>query len=144
MCLSWTDSFKNRVLSAPQAPPPSVGFHCWPSQGGISVFLSPLSCSIIFFPRTFHCCCIYCLVRGSSIVAICPSIPAARFAFVCVLLFYLFCFCCSYLFCLVNRSRTKGEGRQAPSNFIAVRPKAALLFWFFGNFRFGMLLFMVI
>ena len=33
---------------------------------------------------------------------------------------------------------------EAPSNFIAGRPKAALLFWFFGYFRCGMLLFMVI
>ena len=31
-----------------------------------------------------------------------------------------------------------------PSNFIADRPKAALLFWFFGDFRYGVLLFMVI
>ena len=30
------------------------------------------------------------------------------------------------------------------SNFIAGRPKAALLFWFFGDFRCGVLLFMVI
>ena len=33
---------------------------------------------------------------------------------------------------------------QAPSNFIAGRPKAALLFWFFGDFRCGVLLFMII
>ena len=33
---------------------------------------------------------------------------------------------------------------QDPSNFIAGRPKAALLFWFFGDFRSGVLLFMVI
>ena len=33
---------------------------------------------------------------------------------------------------------------QAPSNFIAGRPKAALLFWFFGDFRCGALLFTVI
>ena len=31
-----------------------------------------------------------------------------------------------------------------PPNFIAGRPKAALLFWFFGDFRYGALLFMVI
>ena len=31
-----------------------------------------------------------------------------------------------------------------PSNFIAGRPKAALLFWFFSDFRCGVLLFMVI
>ena len=30
------------------------------------------------------------------------------------------------------------------SNFIAGRPKVALLFWFFRDFRFGVLLFMVI
>ena len=34
---------------------------------------------------------------------------------------------------------------QAPSNFIAAgRPKAALLFWFSGDFRCGVLLFIVI
>ena len=33
---------------------------------------------------------------------------------------------------------------QAPSNFIAGRPRAALLFWFFGDFRCGVLLFIVI
>ena len=32
---------------------------------------------------------------------------------------------------------------QAPSNFIAGRPKAALLFWFFGDFRCGVSLFIV-
>ena len=32
----------------------------------------------------------------------------------------------------------------APSNFIAGCPKAALLFWFFGDFRCDALLFMVI
>ena len=31
-----------------------------------------------------------------------------------------------------------------PSNFIAGRPKAALLFWFFGEFRCGVPLFIVI
>ena len=30
---------------------------------------------------------------------------------------------------------------KPPSNFIAGRPKAALLFWFFGGFRCGVLLF---
>ena len=33
--------------------------------------------------------------------------------------------------------------QQHPSNFIAGRPKAALLFWFFGGFRCGVPLFMV-
>ena len=33
---------------------------------------------------------------------------------------------------------------KPPVIFIAGRPKAALLFWFFGDFRCGALLFMVI
>ena len=52
-----------------------------------------------------------------------------------------------------HKCRTKGEGcstanklkHPPPSiNFIAGRPKVALLFWFFGDFRCGVLLFMVI
>ena len=47
--------------------------------------------------------------------------------------------------CLKNQGRTKGEGwSKPPSNFIAGRPKAALLFWFFGGFRCGVPLFIVI
>ena len=48
------------------------------------------------------------------------------------------------------RGRTKGEGwttagwLRPPSNFIAGRPKAALLFWLFSDFRFGVPLFIVI
>ena len=77
-----------------------------------------------------------CLVYDSSIVATRPLIPAARFV-VCL----CFIFFGSYLLCLVNQNRTKGEGWstanlvQAPSNFITSRPKAAPLFWFFGDFR---------
>ena len=33
---------------------------------------------------------------------------------------------------------------QAPSNFVAGHPKAALLIWFFGGFRCGVPLFIVI
>ena len=33
---------------------------------------------------------------------------------------------------------------KPPSNFTAGRPKAAPLFWFFGDFRCGVLLFMAI
>ena len=49
----------------------------------------------------------------------------------------------------MNQGRTKGEGWsttnkfEPPSNFIAGRPKAALLFWFFGGFRCGVPLFIV-
>ena len=73
--------------------------------------------------------------------------PAARFVFLLVL--YSFCFCCSYLF-FVNQSRAKSEGWSTINefksliNFIAGRPKAALLFWFFGGFRCGVPLFTVI
>ena len=41
----------------------------------------------------------------------------------------------------VGRPQTSGS---PPVIFIAGRPKAALLFWFFGDFRCGALLFMVI
>ena len=56
--------------------------------------------------------------------------------------------------CLRNQSRTKGEDwstvnqlkptPSTPSNFIAGRPEAALLFWFFGGFRCGVWLCFVI
>ena len=89
-----------------------------------------------------------CLVCNSSIVATCPLIPAARFAFrLC--LFVLF-----FLFVVVVSGEPKqkqGRGlvdhklvQAPPVIFIAGRPKAALLFWFFGDFRCGALLFMVI
>ena len=47
------------------------------------------------------------LICDSSIVATCPSIPAARFDFVCVLfvLFLLF-----VVVFLVSQSRTEGDG----------------------------------
>ena len=54
---------------------------------------------------------------------------------------------------LVNQIRTKGEGWSTankfkspptPRNFIAGRPKEALLFWFFGDFRCSVSLFIVI
>ena len=47
-------------------------------------------------------------------------------------------------------SQNKGRGLvdrklvEAPSNFIAGRPKTVLLFRFFGDFRCGVLLFIVI
>ena len=40
--------------------------------------------------------------------------------------------------------RVKPPPPPSPSNFIAGRPKAALLFWFFGGFRCGVPLFIVI
>ena len=50
----------------------------------------------------------------------------------------------------MNQSRIKGEGwstaneLKPPSNFIAGRPKAALLFWLFSDLRCGVPLFIVI
>ena len=89
-----------------------------------------------------------CLVCDASIVASCPSILAVRFAFrLCFIRFVL-------LFEVVvfsgEPTQNQGQGLvdrklvQAPSNFIAGRPEAALLFWFFDDFRCGALLFKVI
>ena len=69
------------------------------SKGGASVLL-PLSCSFFFFfffffffhffPGLFYCFVSICLVLDSSIVAICLSTLAVRFAF--CLYFILFVF----------------------------------------------------
>ena len=85
------------------------------------------------------------LVCDSSIVATSPSIPAARFAFhLCFIRFVL-------LFVVVLSGEPKqNQGRrlvdrklvQAPSNFIA--QGSSSVFWFFGDFRCGVLLFVII
>ena len=72
-----------------------------------------------------------------SIVATCPSIPAAPFALSVCVKFVLFLF---FVVVLTGKPGQK-QGRglvdcklgQAPSNFIAGRLKAALLFWLFGD-----------
>ena len=87
-----------------------------------------------------------CLVCNSSIVATCPSIPAARFAFRFIVLFFFFVVVVS------GEPKTEARARVGrpqtsssfPVIFIAGLPKAALLFWFIGDFRCGALLFMVI
>ena len=64
--------------------------------------------------------------------------PAARFAFVFVS--YSVCFLLFVIF--LSGEPKQNQGRelvdrklvQAPINFIAGRPDAALLFWFFGDF----------
>ena len=59
----------------------------------------------------------------------------------------MFGFCDAFvLFCLRNQDRTKGDRKlvKAPSNVIAGRPKAALRFRSFGDFRCGVFLCMVI
>ena len=70
---------------------------------------------------------------------------------VCVLSFVFYSFCFVVRSCFVWWTKTEPRRGlvdrklvQAPSNFIAGRPKAALLLWFFGDFRCGVLLFMVI
>ena len=79
-------------------------------------------------------------------MATCPSVPAARYAFrLCFIHFVI-------VVVLSGEPNSKKRGLvdrklvQAPplSNFIAGRSKAALLFWFFGEFRCGVLLFIVI
>ena len=109
----------------------------------------PLSCSLC------NCLARYiavvpfvsiCLVCDSSIVATCPSIPAARFAFrLCFIRFVL-------LFVVIWTGETKqNKGRglvdrkqvKPSSNFNVGRPKASLLFFFFGDFRSGVSLFVV-
>ena len=92
---------------------------------------------------------LFCLVSDSSIVVTCPSIPSARFAFrLCFVRFVL-------LFAVdLSGEPTQNQGRglvdcrlvQAPPPPapVAGRPKAALLFWFFGDFRCGLLLFLII
>ena len=49
---------------------------------------------------------------------------------------------CAYA--LIKADQGRGLVDKPPSNFIAGRPKAALLFWFFGDFRCGVVLFMAI
>ena len=86
-----------------------------------------------------------------------PQISEHTFAHICfsldLNLIFMFLRLCTYELgiihanqttkCLRSQNRTKGESwstankLKAPSNFIAGRPKAALLFWFFGDFICG-------
>ena len=85
-----------------------------------------------------------CLVCNFSIVPSCPSIQLPALLFVCVL----------FLLFVDVYLRTKAKirarvGRPQTSSsppviFIVGRPKAALLLWFFSDFRCGALLFVVI
>ena len=98
-----------------------------------------------------------CLFVLYVILALWPPVlqfqlPALLVVCVLFVLFLLFA-----VVLLVNQSRTKQNQerglvdrklvqapRPHPSNFIADRPKAALLFWFFSDFRCGVPLFIVI
>ena len=83
-----------------------------------------------------------CLVCNFSIVATCPSIQLPALLVVCVFFFFG---------CFIWRTKAELRARvgrpqtslSPPVIFIAGRPKATLLFWFFGDFRCGALLFMV-
>ena len=78
-------------------------------------------------------------------MATCPSIQLPALLFVCV----LFCVVCR---CFIRGTKAELRARvvrpptslSPPVIFIAGRPKAALLIWFFGDFRCGALLFVVI
>ena len=105
----------------------------------------------IFFLARFIAVMSVCLVRDSSIVATYPSIPAARFAsrlcFIRKVVVVGTCFIWrtkAEARARVGRPQTSSSPHPLPSNFIAGRRKAALLLWFFGDFRCGVLLFMVI
>ena len=107
--------------------------------------MSPLSCSFSFFLARLLVVVSTCLVCNSSIVATCPPIPAAHFAFRFVL--YSFCFFLFVVFVSGEPGQKQGRGLvefKPPVIFIAGTPKAALLLWFFGDFRCGALLFVVI
>ena len=63
----------------------------------------------------------------------------------CPICFSFVLFVLLFLFVVVSGEPRQKQGRglvdhklvEAPSNFIAGRPKATLLFWFFGGFRCG-------
>ena len=71
-----------------------------------------------------------------------------------ILWFVLVLWCDAFVVIALSDEPGQNQGRwsvdhklvtcKAPSNFIAGRPKAALLFWFFGDFRCGVSLFIVI
>ena len=68
-----------------------------------------------------------------------PALPFVCVLFVLLLLFVV----------VLSGEPRQNHGRgfddpPTPSNFIAGRPKAALLFWFMGDFRCGVSLFIVI
>ena len=91
------------------------------------------------------------LAYDSSIVTTCPSIPAARFTFCLSLILFVFLFVVVFLVIHVEPRARVGRPQTSlsttpppPSNFIAGRLKTDLRFWFFGNSRCGVPLFIVI
>ena len=113
--------------------------------------MSPLKCSFFYFSfllGSFYCCCVYLCYTYSSIEATCPSIPAALCAFRLCFIGFVFVVRSCYVWLTKAEARARVGRPQTSSSppviFIAGRPKAALLCWFFGDFRCGALLFMVI
>ena len=88
-----------------------------------------------------------CLVYDFSIVATCPSIPAARFAFcLCFIRFDSVvhsCFVCKAE-PRAGVGRTQTSSRVGRKTLVACRPKTALLFLFSGDFRWVVPLLIVI
>ena len=120
--------FVDRKLVEPSPPPPPSNFIAGRLKAAL-LFCLFLFVLFAFFLARFivvaSSVSVY-FVCDFSIVATCPSIPAAHFAF--CLCFIRFVFVVHSCFS-GEPSRTKGEGwSTAPSNFIAGRPKAALLF----------------
>ena len=138
-------------------------FYCWPSQGGTSV-LSPLSCSFFIFSRLVSLLlCLLCPFVLYMILALWPLVLKFQLP---ALLFVCLLFVLLVLFVVVLSGEPKqDQGRglvdrklvqaphlrpppppppPSPDNFIAGRPETALLFWFFGDFRCRVLLFIVI
>ena len=79
-------------------------------------------------------------------MATCPSIQLPALLFVCIRFVFVVrsCFFWRTIAELRARVGRPQTSSSPPVIFIAGRPKAALLFWFFGDFRCGALLFMVI
>ena len=79
---------------------------------------------------------------GYVILALWPPVFQSSCPLCLLFVFYSFCFLLFLFFCEPKQKQGRGLVdrklvQAPPSNFIAGRPKAALLFWFFGGFRCG-------
>ena len=151
----WGTKADLRVrVGRPQTSWAPQWFHCWPSQAELLFCLL-----LVFFLFIFSCpfsllLYLLCLFVLYVILALWP--PALQYQLPS-LLFDCVLFVLYLLFVVVSSGEPKqNQGRglvdhrlvrappPSPSNFIAGRPKAALLFWFFGVFTCGVLLFVVV
>ena len=97
---------------------------------------------------------ISCINQAINILHVCPNVKTVSYhGYFNVITMIQRCFIATDLECLRNQSRTEGEDwstanklkpRLPPSNFIAGRPKVALLLWFYGGFRCGVWVCLVI